>query len=431
MHDPLFLDAADRIGTRLCRDAVWVKDRCNWLGWALEPINGAIITVYRAQTSAIYDGTAGIGLFLARLAKLTGDPLQKTTALGALNQAFGGIPDLARDFRHSVYSGAAGVSYAGIEAGSLLGEERMAERGLAELKSACGDAPTDQWADVISGSAGAVQVLLSAAQRFDDPALMRFAEAHGRMLLRTAVKSDRGLSWDTMPGQTTGNLTGYGHGASGIGCALLELWRSTGDAAYRSAVLDAFRYERSYYSAEQKNWPDLRSAEGYSFASGQPMYARAWCHGAPGIGLARLRALELLGSDADVEQELDAAVQCTVESCSNVAFPGSGNMSLCHGLAGNADLLIDAARVRERSDLRLVAEETGKQAIAQIQAQDMPWPCGVNGGGETPNLMLGLSGIGHYYLRLYDPEQTPSVLLIRGAAGAREQRPSEKAAVSA
>jgi hypothetical protein len=45
-----------------------------------------------------------------------------------------------------------------------------------------------------------------------------------------------------------------------------------------------------------------------------------------------------------------------------------------------------------------------------------PWPCGVPEGGETPNLMLGIAGIGHFYLRLYDP-RTPSILLLvpRGA----------------
>jgi lantibiotic modifying enzyme len=34
------------------------------------------------------------------------------------------------------------------------------------------------------------------------------------------------------------------------------------------------------------------------------------------------------------------------------------------------------------------------------------------GGGETPNLMLGLAGIGYFYLRLYDPVKYPSVLII-------------------
>jgi hypothetical protein len=39
------------------------------------------------------------------------------------------------------------------------------------------------------------------------------------------------------------------------------------------------------------------------------------------------------------------------------------------------------------------------------------WPCGA-GGGETPGLLLGLAGIGLFYLRLHHPA-TPAVLLVR------------------
>jgi lantibiotic modifying enzyme len=42
----------------------------------------------------------------------------------------------------------------------------------------------------------------------------------------------------------------------------------------------------------------------------------------------------------------------------------------------------------------------------------LQWPCGAPGGAETPNLMLGLAGIGYFYLRLYDPIHTPSLLMV-------------------
>ncbi len=81
-------------------------------------------------------------------------------------------------------------------------------------------------------------------------------------------------------------------------------------------------------------------------------------------------------------------------------------------MGGNADLLIAAADALGRSGLRQVAEEAARTAIQQIEPNDMPWPCGVNGGGETPNLMLGLAGIGHFFLRLYDSGAVPSLLLV-------------------
>ena len=59
-----FLRVAAAIGRRLCRDAVWHDGRCNWLGWAMEPHGGQWVSVYRAMGGSVYDGAAGIGLFL-------------------------------------------------------------------------------------------------------------------------------------------------------------------------------------------------------------------------------------------------------------------------------------------------------------------------------------------------------------------------------
>ncbi len=416
MPDNAFLETADRIGRRLCRDAVWSGNACNWLGWALEMVSGTWSPVYRSQNATLYDGTAGIALFLARLHQFTKDNYQKTAAIGALNRSFAGMPEIADLLRHSVYSGAIGIAFTAIEAGEALGDERIVARGLKELRDPRNVRPNETYVDIIGGCAGAIQVLLDVARQFHADDLIEFAAAHGQVLLRTAVKSDAGWSWDTLPGSGEKHLLGYGHGAAGIGCALIELWSATGDASFREAGLQAFRYERSYFSPERHNWPDLRSMAPLGITSTEPVFAMAWCHGAPGIGLSRLRAYELLGDKPEILRDLNEAVHGTAEACSSVSFPASGNLSLCHGLGGNADLLIAAADSLDRGDWRQIAEAVGRQAIAQIQASNMPWLCGVNGGGETPNLMLGLAGIGHFYLRLYDSVRVPSILLLRAGA---------------
>ena len=90
-----FLDAAERIGCRLCRDAVWSNGRCSWLGWAMEVHAGQWTTAFHALGSNLYEGTSGIGLFLARLANITGDPIVRVTAEGALAQALTAVDRLA------------------------------------------------------------------------------------------------------------------------------------------------------------------------------------------------------------------------------------------------------------------------------------------------------------------------------------------------
>jgi lantibiotic modifying enzyme len=416
MRENMFLETADRIGHRLCRDAVWSGNACNWLGWALEVVGPTWTPVYKAQNSTIYDGTAGIGLFLARLYQFTRDAQERTAALGALNRSFAAMPEIGDVLRHSVYSGAAGIAYAAIEIGEALGDERIVSRGLRELRDPHNVQPNETYVDIIGGCAGTIQMLLDIGRRFRADDLLEMAAAHGQVLLKKAVKSDAGWSWDTLPGSGEKHLLGYGHGAGGIGGALVELSNATGDGAYREAALQAFCYERSFFSPERHNWPDLRSMAPLGITSTEAVFAMAWCHGAPGIGLSRLRSHELLADDRDVLQDLNEALFCTAAACSSVTFPASGNMSLCHGLGGNSDLLLAAADSLDRSDLRQIAEAVGRQAIAQIQVSDMPWPCGVNGGGETPNLMLGLAGIGHFYLRLYDSARVPSILLLRDAS---------------
>jgi len=50
--------------------------------------------------------------------------------------------------------------------------------------------------------------------------------------------------------------------------------------------------------------------------------------------------------------------------------------------------------------------------IRSYVKQGMPWPCGNGGAGESPNLMLGTAGIGHFYLRLYDSQAVAPILLM-------------------
>ena len=410
MPESHFLETADRIGSRLTRDAIWFQDRCNWLGWALEAVGSSWTPVYRVQTSTLYDGTAGIALFLGRLYQFTHDPLQRATAMAALNQAWDALPTFPDALRPSLYSGALGITFAAVELARMLDDDALIRRSLDAVKENATPC-NDGWIDILGGSAAAIQVLVLLAREFQDETFLDAAQKHGRLLLSRAVKSDSGWSWDTLPGQTKKHLLGYGHGAAGIGCSLLELWDATGEQAYREAALQAFRYERGFFNAEKHNWPDLRSMSQYGVADGS-VFAVAWCHGGPGIGFSRLRALQLL-HDPELSRELDEALLLTNTACTNLSFPATGSLCLCHGVGGNAELLMLASEFLERRDLWQTAVSVGERAIADIRTNDLPWPCGVNGAGETPNLMLGLAGIGYFFLRLYDFARVPSVLLVQ------------------
>ncbi|MFA7241335.1 MAG: lanthionine synthetase LanC family protein [Sulfuricellaceae bacterium] len=409
-----FLETADRIGRKLCREAVWDGKRCTWLGWSMEAVNQAWVPAYRSYAAELYSGTSGIALFLAELHRYTNDPEQRRALEGAVNQTLSLTGSLQGAARIGFYSGISGIAYALARIGALLEHEKLIARSLAEMSTLKDIAPDKKLIDVIGGSAGAIPALLALGHSHGRPDFIETATTHGDHLLKTAMKSDQGWSWDTMhiPGQK--NLTGHSHGVAGIVTALLELHRATGATRFRDGALHGLRYERSLFNPAYNNWPDLRIMNPGATEQA-PVYNMAWCHGAPGIGLSRLRNFELLDGDGEVRKEMDAAIQATATALSMPWTPGMGNYSLCHGASGNAELLLMAAQQLNRPELRQIAEKIGWEGYQHYAQPEMPWPCGVNGGGETPNLMLGAAGIGHYYLRLHDVEKVPSVLIITPA----------------
>ena len=209
------------------------------------------------------------------------------------------------------------------------------------------------------------------------------------------------------------DLTGYSHGTAGIALAFLELHAKTGEQRFRDAAEQAFRNERHYYNAEQENRPDFRSFTPATAGTEAPTVCSVtWCHGAPGIGLSRLRAFQLTGQDV-YRDEANAALRTTARMLSASVQGLQDNFSLCHGASGNAELLITASEVLgDPSQMELVTK-VAEAGIERYRNTNLPWPCGVPGGGETPNLMLGLAGIGYFYLRVYDPSTHRLLLMIQ------------------
>jgi class II lanthipeptide synthase len=375
--NPAFLATAERIGARLCRDAVWYEGRTNWTSDFLDGDGIA----HGALEPDLYSGTSGIALFLWRLAKVTGERIFRVTAEAALQQALARMPVPGC----GLYSGGLGILYAAAEIQQEFDED-------AVLRQA---EPDRSQPDLISGSAGAIAVLLNLHARAPSPPLLEAAVQHADLLLEEAARSDHGWSWKTIPASR--NLTGFSHGASGIAWALLEVHHATGEDRFREAALQAFRYEQCCFDQAEHNWPDFREE--------QPSYPVFWCHGAAGIALSRLRAWQILGHP-NLLSEARAGLQ-TVErhSASLTGF------SLCHGRAGNADVLIHASQVLGEESWLKTAQAIAEEGLERFERRRVPWPCGLPDANETPDLMLGLAGIGHFFLRLADPARIPSVLL--------------------
>ena len=209
-----------------------------------------------------------------------------------------------------------------------------------------------------------------------------------------------GIGWFTTIDSET-PIAGFSHGCSGIAWALCELWAVTGDERYKNAAIDAVLYERSQFIPAVGNWPRPETAP--EEKEDRMALSVAWCYGAPGIGLARLRILQSIDHPI-LREDLAVAVETTLSQ-------GFGtNHCLCHGALGNLDFLIQADEALGDAELRSrVARMTG--SIMDSLTRD-GWLCGVPLGVESPSLLNGLAGIGYGLLRIAEPSRIPSILAL-------------------
>jgi lantibiotic modifying enzyme len=296
--------------------------------------------------------------------------------------------------------GLGSVVYALSWMGRLLADDgciELAARVASHITTIRIDA--DQRLDVHGGAAGAILALLAHYDVTGDTDALERARACGRHLVDRMVPTDDGSAWPAVNGQ---RLAGLAHGAAGVSYALLCLGRETLDLEFVRAAEEGYRFERSVFSGAHRNWPTVgRAGQTLSEA---PIMMNAWCHGAPGIALARVLALDMI-ADSDVVSEIVTGVATTGAASESVDH-------LCCGQLGRCETLLTVGRVLDRPELvdaaRSLAERVTWRAIEErrfrLSAQGFEYRV------YDPGFFRGLSGIGYQLLRLVDPDGLPTVL---------------------
>jgi type 2 lantibiotic biosynthesis protein LanM len=403
------LQAARRVGDRLGDLAIQLDNDASWVGlsmvrereWSLLPTG-----------MDMYNGTAGIALFLAYLGEITKERRYAELARGSLTS-------LRRTIRHlreqslklpiGAFDGWGSMVYLYSHLGTLWQQPALYDEAhelVVEIDRVIAE---DECLDIISGSAGSLLSIISLLKVAPDPATLKTALRCGDHLLAKAEPQQKGLGWRTVLGKEVA-LLGYSHGTTGIAHSLLELAILSGEERFQRGALEAFEYERSMYSPVERNWPDLRPPETQSPAAqaalaerDQPPFMTTWCHGAPGIGLGRAAALTHL-DESVLRDELETALATTLAK-------GFGlNHSLCHGDLGNLETLLSASQVLERPDYHQQVYRIAAMILHSIERDG--WSTGIPHAIESPGLMTGIAGIGYGLLRLAEPERVPSVLRL-------------------
>jgi type 2 lantibiotic biosynthesis protein LanM len=399
----LFLAEADKIAGELRERAVRRGPGAAWIG--LDWLGDADVFQLVCLGPDLYNGTAGIAVFLAAHAAVTGHAPSAELARAALSHLRRGLKsrNAARLARALGIGGATGLgsivyAFAAIakdlgDNGLLADAEAAASLFTDELIAA------DKQLDVMSGSAGAILGLLRLHRDTGSAAVLERAARCGAHLLAQPRLGPQGRRSWPIPGTDGKILNGMSHGASGFAYALAALAAATGRDDFAEAAAECIAFEDSSYDGEHHNWPDLRAS--------QTHWPCQWCHGATGIGLARLGISKRRGAlteQADIENAV-AGVQL------NVATPVD---TLCCGTLGGIEFLCEAGGVLDRGDLRDTAAQRLLAVVERAGATgDYRW----NNGKRQFNLGLfrGLAGVGYTLLRQATAPRTdislPNVLI--------------------
>jgi type 2 lantibiotic biosynthesis protein LanM len=249
--------------------------------------------------------------------------------------------------------------------------------------------------DVLSGTAGSIVPLLLLARKTGDDRYLHLASRLGNLLDEAAQRRNGQACWRQR--ESPNGMGGFADGVSGIGWALGHLARVTGEARYHQLARAAFAFEDALWDEQEQNWLDLRAIEGAKSAV-------AWCHGAVGIGLARL--------DLDQTLAQPSTRQTLHRAASAVWRKGMGwNHCVCHGDLGVFELLHHAIAAGEApKELRASAL---LDIILTSLEQHGPF-CGIAGDALVPGLLPGIGGIAYQLLSAHPESDLPSILTPSG-----------------
>jgi type 2 lantibiotic biosynthesis protein LanM len=347
------------------------------------------------------DGISGIAFFLAALARRTKIASYHRLASAAVRPLHRLLRTdgerLVREMGLGAGPGLGSVVYALTRTSQMLDEPEL----LADARAAASLITPERIADdllldVHLGVAGALLGLLALYEALPEQEILDRAMWCGQHLLRARTPSKAGCrAWPTLSGEHT---TGFAHGTAGIVYALLRLYAVTGDTDLFESAQEGLRYEDRALVRAKGNWTE-------TVGEGKSDFGISWCHGAPGIGLARIGGLPMLATES-ILQDIEIALQTTQQ------IGSMGPDHLCCGTSGRAEFLLTAARRLARPELAGMSARWMEQVLIRAEQREALFlnpllPMWV----AHPQLFQGSSGIGYTLLRLAQPNALPSPLL--------------------
>lgn len=390
------IDTAMLIANYFIENAIWHKDKCNWIDIESNNHIKRKKNVLTTLSPNLYDGTSGISIFLSELYHLTGDSEIKKTALGAINHAIFHLERLHNSNLYGFYVGISGILLSAIKIGSLLKEPRVTEKAFQLSKKYLTKKPFSKDTDLLTGIAGTLIATTTIYKTFNDNTFKLMSQELGEELLKRAEVSEKGYSWSYWENIKQQNLTGFSHGTSGIAYTLLHLYELNKNNELKRAIEESFKYEANWFNSAIGNWADLREFN-IDNPNQELLYSNYWCHGSPGMSISMIKAYEVFKEEKYRKQAL-IALKTTKDATISWLKDTLYNYSLCHGYCGNSLIISYGKKIlgiefelqKKASDIEYI-----KTDIIKLISNNLFFDNGTN---LDLGLMTGLSGIGLFFI---------------------------------
>lgn len=398
----MFAVEANRIAEDLSRYAVRRGPGAAWI--ALDWMGDSDLFQLVCLGPGLYNGVSGIGVFLAAHAAVTGRSSSAELALACLTHLRKVLNShnaarYARSLGIGGGDGLGSVIYSLTLIGKCLQDnEVLSDAHVAAALFTDDLIAADNRLDVVGGSAGAILCLLRLYRDSGSRDVLASAIRCGEHLLEQPRIGEHGRRTWSGKGTSSLDLNGMSHGASGYAYALASLAQVTGRDEFAVAAVECIAFEDASYDPEHHNWFDLDS-------DGRQVWAFKWCHGAPGIGLARIAMAGCAHADLPLLQRDITNAVIGVED----GWAGVNRDTLCCGTLGSVEFLSAAGTALNRQELQQVSSQRLMSVVATAARRgDYRW-----GGGTrrfNPGMFRGLAGVGYTILRRIDGT-LPNVLV--------------------
>jgi len=354
----------------------------------------------------LYDGQAGIAVFLAATARVTGETRYEQAALAALERII--RPEYFALNRGKLTAiglgigkGLGSVIYGILTVATILKRPDLVRHAgkfarvieAAELRKL----PD---VDVLGGSAGCLLAYAALDSAQPDIAWRTTIRRCADHLISRAHVEDGKAFW-TDPNQSAeaAPRTGLAHGAGGIGYALWVAGEPLGDLKYK-------KFGRMALSYDDAVLIQLIDTSGEQSDPGC-----AWCNGIPSILAAKLAAMQRgVAFDAEAIATMSRALDVMI-SC------GSSKLDhLCCGTAGPLSILNSYARCSLSFPSHSPSNDPYQQSLEQLFARSstgMNFDLGWGRYTALPTFHQGLAGIGYTLLDHSTPGTLPQVALFQ------------------